>query len=53
MCFGYDTTVVYRKNLVVNKVDENGNDLSGATFTLTDANGNVIEPSSICRCTCP
>ncbi len=37
-----DETRVYSFNLKIRKIDKNGDSLSGAEFTLTDAAGNIV-----------
>ncbi|WP_137655603.1 SpaA isopeptide-forming pilin-related protein [Bifidobacterium moukalabense] len=43
---GYGETVVYTYGFSFTKTDKNGNPLAGATFTLTDANNNVVRTST-------
>ena len=40
-------TVVDSTDIVIKKVDENGNSLTGATFALMDADGNTIEMATV------
>ena len=37
------TTVVHKVSVIINKTDEEGNPLSGATLQIIDADGNVVE----------